>query len=209
MSFTRLNYDSEAYLASIRQSVTPADYSLQPDYAMHCTPCFSADPRAGGTYLAGGAVSTCTDRPLIDVSSELLGLPRKASRDPSQMYRPSESPYCAFAPVKDCDSIAPTEDTRLSNPPSTLRGTGWNRWEWLPQNPQDHAFPGFELHVDNRLIAKDSFRPQLPEPIDPSLVHPPESANDVVVMYDPTECNTVFNNVPSINWRSCQEIAQY
>ena len=24
-----------------------------------------------------------------------------------------------------------SEDTRLSNPPCNLRGTGWNRWEWL------------------------------------------------------------------------------
>ena len=30
-----------------------------------------------------------------------------------------------------------SEPTKLSNPPCNLRGTGWNRWEWLCQNPQD------------------------------------------------------------------------
>ena len=32
-----------------------------------------------------------------------------------------------------------TDSTRLTNPPATLRGYGWNRWEPLPCNPQDRA----------------------------------------------------------------------
>ena len=31
----------------------------------------------------------------------------------------------------------PAEDTRLSNPPCNLRGTGINRWEYLDRNPQE------------------------------------------------------------------------
>ena len=40
---------------------------------------------------------------------------------------------------KECD-MPTAEETRQSNPPCNLRGTGWNRWEWLCKNPQKHIF---------------------------------------------------------------------
>ena len=56
------------------------------------------------------------------------------------------------------------EDTRLSNPPCTLRGTGWNRWEWLCQDPQEELRP-FDFNISNRIAAKDAHRPCIPIPI--------------------------------------------
>lgn len=55
-----------------------------------------------------------------------------------------------------------TEDTRLSNPPSTLRGTGINRFAPLCFNPQEKIlFPG-DYHVPTRLVFRDNHRPCIP-----------------------------------------------
>lgn len=63
-----------------------------------------------------------------------------------------DMPSCAFN----------TEDTRLSNPPPTLRGTGINRFNPLCFNPQEQImFPG-DYHVSTRLVFRDNHRPCIP-----------------------------------------------
>lgn len=52
----------------------------------------------------------------------------------------------------------PIENTRLSNPPSTLRGTGWNRFENLCFDPQDQLFFPGKYHIMTRLESKDNHR---------------------------------------------------
>ena len=55
-----------------------------------------------------------------------------------------------------------TEDTRLSNPPSTLRGTGVNRFIPLCLNPQAKIlFPG-DYHIPTRQVFRDNHRPCIP-----------------------------------------------
>ena len=53
--------------------------------------------------------------------------------------------------------------THYYNPPCTLRGTGWNRWEWLCQNPQNRAIVPFNrglfIGVNTNLMARDNHRP--------------------------------------------------
>ena len=66
---------------------------------------------------------------------------------------------------KTCDT-PPVENTRLSNPPCNLRGTGWNRWEWLSRDPQEHLEKNFKNQVSTRIMVKDNHRPTLPNPID-------------------------------------------
>lgn len=62
------------------------------------------------------------------------------------------------------DSYFPTEDTRLSNPPATLRCTGINRMEPLIMNPQKRViFPG-EYQAQTRMVMKDNHRPCIPNP---------------------------------------------
>ena len=68
----------------------------------------------------------------------------------------------------------PTEDTRLSNPSTNLRGTGWDRFNPLCKNPQDHIdFPGTQM-VSTRLLFKDNHRPSV---INPNVnnMHPNET----------------------------------
>jgi hypothetical protein len=55
-----------------------------------------------------------------------------------------------------------TEDTRLSNPPATLRGTGINRFQPLGLNPQAKIFFPGEYHTSTRLVFRDNHRPCIP-----------------------------------------------
>ena len=58
----------------------------------------------------------------------------------------------------------PTEDTRLSNPSTNLRGSGWNRFDPICHNPQDKVlFPG-ELLTSTRLVVRDNHRPNVVQP---------------------------------------------
>lgn len=58
----------------------------------------------------------------------------------------------------------PTEDTRLNNPSTNLRGTGWNRFDPLCKDPQAQiSFPG-EFMTPTRIIVKDNHRPSIVAP---------------------------------------------
>jgi hypothetical protein len=55
----------------------------------------------------------------------------------------------------------PTEDTRLSNPSTNLRGTGWNRFDPICKNPQENiTFPGQSM-TSTRILVKDNHRPSV------------------------------------------------
>ena len=78
-------------------------------------------------------------------------------------------------------NIPTRENTRLSNPASTLRGTGWNRWEWLCENPQKRSIVPFDLNINERLVLKDNHRPLVPKPLDQSVFLPPQNNEPIKV----------------------------
>ena len=63
---------------------------------------------------------------------------------------------------KNC--FFPTEDTRLSNPSTNLRGTGWNRFETLCHDPQEQVFFPGQMMTSTRLVVKDNHRPSIVAP---------------------------------------------
>lgn len=202
MSFNRLNYDQCTYKHNLRQSIGTGDYQLNTP-RIECTGCFPQDPKLTiGKYGA----SLCGDKPLVDVDSELKIITRKASNCPTQKYLPQPTPFCNTVNLQDCRSV-PQEDTRLSNPPCTMRGTGWNRWEWLCQNPQDKVFVPFDFNVSNRLIVKDNHRPCIPKPVDQSMVLPPMNQSDD--MYEYRQQYDENTDIPSVHWRRCSTYNAY
>ena len=48
-------------------------------------------------------------------------------------------------------------ETRLDNPGCTLRGTGFNRWDWVHMTPQKNVMT-FNYMIDTKLAAKDNHR---------------------------------------------------
>lgn len=193
MSFNRLSYDNGLYTKELKQSMGPGIYRLQ-EPEISCKQCYPYPP---SVRLQHQGVSIDRSQSLIDIDSELLGLPRKFSKDPVKKYVPlCPSNMCKSGEVcgqdiagvcdkskkgqrhndntlhhlKDC--FIPEESTRISNPSCNLRGTGINRWEWLCQNPQDRVEIPFDYNISNRMVVKDNHRPCLPTPIDNTLSLP-------------------------------------
>jgi hypothetical protein len=156
--------------------------------------------------MDGRGAATCDNKELIDVDSELLGLNVKQTKCPKEKYFNKD--FCSNSKLKDCnDTFLSPEDTKLSNPPCTLRGTGWNRWEWLCSNPQEMALMPFEREIQNRLIVKDNHRPCIPilkknEDVMPAHYGKDDCYTDaeIVSMYKETD------SIPFIHWRACDEI---
>ena len=196
MSFSRLNYDSCAYNKSLNESSSVGNYMLQQP-KNNCNECFFDSPYI---RLSKSQVSTCEKTPLIDIDSELLGLNRTAKKCIS-----SEMPKCELRKLPNCkdSTFMSPEDTKLSNPPCTLRGTGWNRWEWLCENPQKYAEIPFTLNTSDRTLAKDNHRPIIPQVNDSTNL----VSNDLKCYTD----NKVLKGeeIPMIHWRSCEEIKKY
>lgn len=222
-ALTSLQYDYGAYRASIAQSVGPAHYMLAPFANPNCQNCLEADPRIA---VGKSGAALCSKLGVVDVESDLHNLTRPATLSPDGLYRGDGGPpiVCdGLPPRPDCKGV-PTVDTRLVNPPCTLRGTGWNRWEWLCRNPQDNALMPFDAFVDTSLVIKDNHRPTLACPLDPSLALPP-GCRDVNPMVGAPEwqpsCPSAtpggsggglplgpVGDTPLLLWRSCSEVAR-
>jgi hypothetical protein len=203
MSFNRLNYDACTYQTNLTQSVGPCDYLLNTP-TIECQKCLTVDshmiPQTSG-------VSTCDDiSKMTDVNSELLGITRKATNCPTGKYSPNtqQSNLCTPRPLADCKAVV-TEDTRLSNPPHTLRCTGWNRWEWLCHDPQSKAIMPFEHNVSYRRVVKDNHRPCIQTPINQAPLLPPgQFVETEDPIYSPPE-GKHFDTIPSTHWRKCPQ----
>lgn len=183
--------------------------------ANDCQPCaqdVSGDPYY--RYQSWGP-NICPPGFAVDDGSELLGLNYRQSKCSADAYVPgkySPNGKCAAPGVNNNPRACapPTEDTRLSNPPCTLRSTGWNRWEWLCWNPQDRAIVPFEFNVNYRMLAKDNHVPVIPCPDNATNFVSEDNRNPQPVMegwVPPPLCGAQApgNGFTAI-YRSCQEV---
>lgn len=201
MSFSRLNYDDGQYMHNLRESVGPGEYFIATP-RVDCGSCYYPSPDVRIDHFGAGKC-----KQLIDVDSEMMGITRKASNCPMDKFLPTKDGHCVMKLGKDCMGLT-VEETRLSNPPCTLRGTGWNRWEWLCQNPQDKVFIPFDYNVNERLLAKDNHRPCISNPIDQNSSLPPVENNNFVPGYKSTCDTSSVNNelLTGPTWAHCGRI---
>jgi hypothetical protein len=215
MSLSSLNNDPCTYKTNLHQSVGIGNYYTgQP--RQDCQNCFPEDSqfiigsKNIGPIEHGISGSTCTDPGLMDMSNELLGLTRPSTNCPKGHYqkKPANKTDCKLQNRNSCQMVR-TEDTRLSNPPCTLRGTGWNRWEWLCNNPQDNVTMPFDYNISNRIVVKDNHRPVIPKPINQAPILPPLNNSDE--MYKSSWMNVKSRPtgepfMPSTYWKHCDSI---
>lgn len=212
-------------MEQLRRSTGPGMYMLGTP-ANDCAPCgrdIPADP-----YLRWQAWGPgfCPVGDTVDVGSELRGLPYRNSKCSADQYLPGkyqEKPaVCQAAgtqPARAC--MAPTENTRLSNPPCTLRGTGWNRWEWLCEDPQERALIPFEWNTSYRIVAKDNHQPCIPNLVDESAFQPGNRASvagsagtkpPTTTIHDwkaPAGCGAAAPGTPNApSWMQCRAVPQ-
>lgn len=225
MSFNRNKYDMCSYKYQLAESAGSGIYQLtRPNNV--CEPCLPNDPRI---VAQTQGVSISKNTSLIDIDSELIGIGRNLSDCPDRKYIPNQtSSFNCGAQTgttkngcsktdKLCidntqvlnfgDCFTPTEDTRLSNPPSTLRGTGWNRWEWLPADPQDRVTEPFDFQINTKILSKDNHRPCVPSPLSQESTFPTPNNQPICETIVPV-CH-VPTMPPSVHWQREDVISQY
>lgn len=171
---TRLNYDSCSYTEKLKRTIGPGLYKLNTPFndCSKCGPILPDDPSL--RYQSYGP-NTCTIKSTVDDSSELLGLNYKKSKCNADDYVPGKYTSTSSCLSKNGgrDCFVPREDTRLSNPIGTLRGTGINRFEWLCHDPQERAIEGFDrIPVNYRMVAKDNHVPIIETPQEQTIFFP-------------------------------------
>lgn len=225
MSFNRLPYDTCAYEQVLSETTGPGAYYLTTPQNT-CEPCHTNNPYI---RLQSQGASISRNTPLVDIDSEMIGITRNLTQCPERKYIPSNNAeqLCGANvgggikcqknaklcidhsknPIKYDNCSGHTEDTRLSHPPCTLRGTGWNRWEWLCQDPQEKVEVPFDFEISSRTLAKDNHRPCIPKVMDQFGVYPDEDATPL--------CDNIKRvcgvptGPPSVQWRNVNEISQY
>jgi hypothetical protein len=201
MSWSRPRYDDCTYKHRLAETISPGEYMTQTPRS--CDNCVYYAP--GVIFDKKGA--TISDKELIDIDSELLGITRKYSQCPADKYIPGE-PFCNMdsSTMKECYKLTP-EPTLYSNPKCTNKEVTVNRWEWLCQNPQNKALMPFDMMINNRLIVKDNHRPHLERPLDQEEALPP-SCNSKI-KYD---WSSKYQNTPiypsSMQLMPCENIAK-
>lgn len=173
MSFSRLNYDDCAYKQALKESVRPGDYRVNVPFNFKKN-VYAPQP---SVRLQRTGASVDKKSFLVDIDSELMGITRKNSKCSEDYYVPCSDKLqyglsCGDSLEHGVDGFMPADDTRLSNPASNLRGTGYNRWEYLCLNPQAHVEMPFDNNINNRIVSKDNHRPCIPKPLNQKLVWP-------------------------------------
>jgi hypothetical protein len=112
-----------------------------------------------------------------DVESDLLNLNRPTTKTICNQYDPTTDKINQAESELMKEESFPQTFSRLVDPPCTMRSTGWNRWEWLCENPQENAMMPFDNNITSRLQQKDQYRPCIPTPMGPTGVISTPSAN--------------------------------
>ena len=235
MSFNRLNYDTCEYKQTLAQSIGPGHYQINTP-PISCEACYPYPPstrlqRSGGSvdmskYMIDvdsemlnitRAASKCPSHKFLPSCPDCIsesgepcgqGVTNDCKTCDGQLKNGEMCPTNfskGLNSFPDCN-ILPQEETRISNPPCNLRGTGWNRWEWLCLNPQERIEIPFDWNISNRIVVKDNHRPCIPTPIDPV----PSLPKGGTIPCEKTNgtCSAPTNPV-SVQWRHLDEIKKY
>lgn len=174
-SWNRRLYDGCKTTDDMRLSTGPGRYQLDapPQY---CNACFVPEPTT--RQQKWGASMSATYQK-TDVESDLFNINRQPTKNNcAKQYNPTTDKLQKGGLVNSKECSFPQVHSRLVDPPCTLRSSGWNRWEWLCENPQEAAMIPFDNSITTRLQQKDQFRPCIPVPIDSTTLMPSPNAYD-------------------------------
>jgi len=155
-SFNRQRYDTVHTTDDIRLTTGPGRYSLSDPGLTNMSACLVPEPTIRAQKWAATPINNSYIR--TDVESDLFNIDRPGSRVIGHQYDPRNNK------VNQASTTAPKEcdfnqiHTRLVDPPCTGRGVGWNRFEYLCQNPQAHVMMPFDWLVLSKLKVRDEAR---------------------------------------------------
>jgi hypothetical protein len=193
-SWNRRRYDGCKTDDDLRLTTGPGRYQLD-EPNKYCDACFVPEPtmrqQKWGASMNNEFMKT-------DVESDLLNINRPSSRAACNQYDPFKNPVnqAQKDTMKECSF--PQTFSRLVDPPCTGRSSGWNRWEWLCDNPQENVMTPFDNLVTTRLQQKDQHRPCIPKPVDQNSLLPAPLASEQGSPYesaDQTTLESVLHNI--------------
>lgn len=151
-ALTRGKFDDFHQIDDMRITSYALRYYTNPPDA-NCPTSFPVDATV---RIQQSGNSWPTGRWRTDVESDLKGINRFGNRiTPKTLYNPdtnimNNTPYSS-AP----DESFPTVFNRLSNPPCTLRATGWNRFDSVPHQPQLTYETPFDFFIPAKNLDKE------------------------------------------------------
>ena len=154
MAFGRKNYEEGTYDAYLERSTYNGKYALEEPRFFVNAPLMDSVYIRTGKY--GHVKKDFGDR--VNVESEIQGYTRPSAREVVNQHEPNRN---MVSVDKFKDERFYVGVTRLDNSGCTLRGTGFNRWDWVPLNPQKNVMIPFDCMVDTKQLAKDSHRPSI------------------------------------------------
>lgn len=157
-AFTRSKYDDFHQADDMRITSYALRYTL--DKPLHqCGARFIVDPTVRIQQNGAGA-SFPDGMYRTDVESDLKNINRVGTRVrcETMQYNPTTNQLNAH-PLKPVpDASFPQEACHLTNPPCTLRSSGWNRWMSLPHQPQVTFETPFDFLIPSRTLDKERFK---------------------------------------------------
>jgi hypothetical protein len=164
-ALTRYSSDLCKMVEDNEISTGPGRYRLAPPNA-YGNAVFAPNPTVRVQRWGASHDMTSTK---TDVESDLWNISRPTTRTACGQYAPEQGAAVAERLTAMPEADFPQTHARLVDPPCTLRGTGWNRWEWLCQNPQENVMMPFEWHVDTRAAHKDARYHAMDRPLETSV----------------------------------------
>jgi hypothetical protein len=154
-ALTRGRFDDFHQVDDLRISTYAGRYALNPP-AFNCSTVFPANStvrlqKSGNSWVDG--------QWRTDVESDLRGVNRMSTRvrcDPV-LYNPETNKFNNIPLQSAPDETVPLHFARLVDPPCTLRTTGWNRWQPLFHNPQEHFETPFDHFIPSRDVDKEKY----------------------------------------------------
>jgi hypothetical protein len=134
-----------------------------------------------------------------DVESDLLNLNRPTTRTVCDQYNPEKNKVNAAAKESAKECSFPQTFSRLVDPPCNNRAVGWNRWEWLCDNPQEAVMLPFDNMVTTRLQKKDQHRPCIPVPQKPDDLLPAPISYEKNALWDEGDAVRITGNYQQFN----------
>ena len=122
--------------------------------------CFESFPVNNTIRLQESGNGWVSGKWRTEVESDLKGVGRPSSRwrEDNLLYDPRTNKMNLAGYTNGEDENNPQNFERLTNPPCTLRTTGWNRWHPLFHNPQAVFETPFDHFIPSRDIDKYLFR---------------------------------------------------
>jgi len=120
----------------------------------NCPTTYVVDPT---TRLQKSGQSWVSGAWRTDVESDLKNINRLGTRvkcDEAQ-YNPTTNKMTNASYESAQDEVFPQTFNHLTNPPCTLRATGWNRWISLPHQPQQTYETPFDFFIPSRTLDKE------------------------------------------------------